>query len=61
MQILVGKNGLYTSHLQNVIADITKQTRALLQDKFEKLVGTKRLLWGAFFLDSLAEAKNLVF
>ena len=59
MQKLVDKYGLYTSHLQNVIADTTKQTdRALLQGKFTKLVDARVLLRGAFFLDALAEAKK---
>ena len=52
-------NTLYTSHLQNVIADTIKQTdRSLLQGKFERLVGANVLLWGAFFLDTLTEAKQ---
>ena len=59
MQNLVDKYGLYTSHLQNVIADTTKQTdRALLQGKFNKLIDAKVLLHGAFFIDILTEAKN---
>ena len=50
---------VYTGpNLQNVIADTTKQTQALLQCKFEKLVDAKVPLQGAFFLDTLAKAKK---
>ena len=42
-----------------MIADATKQTdRTLLQGKFEKLVDGEVILWGAFFLDTLTEAKK---
>ena len=45
MQKLVEKYGLYMSHLQNLIADTTKQTDfALLQGKFEKYVDAKVFL-----------------
>ena len=59
MQKLVDKYGLYTSHLQNVIADTTKQTgHTLLQGKFEKIVDVKVFVLAAFVLDTLAEAKK---
>ena len=56
-QKVVDKYGLYT-HLQNVIADTSKQTdRATLEGKFKKLIDASVLLQGAFFIDVLAEAK----
>ena len=57
-QKVVDKYGLYTQHLQNVIADTSKQTdRATLEGKFKKLIDASVLLRGAFFIDVLAEAK----
>ena len=42
--MLLDKYSLYTSHFQNIIVDSTKQTCALLQNKFEKLIDAKVLL-----------------
>ena len=55
---LVDKFGVYTHHLQNVIADTSKQLdRATLQGKFNKLIESKVILSAAFLLDVLTEAK----
>ena len=55
---LVDKFGVYTHHLQNVIADTSKQLdRAILQGKFTKLIKSKVILRAAFLLDVLTEAK----
>ena len=57
-QKVVDKYGLYSQHLQNVIADTSKQTdRATLEGKFKKLIDASVLLRGAVFIDVLAEAK----
>ena len=54
----VDKFGLYTHHLQNVIADTSKQLYpATLQGKFNKLIESKVILRTAFPLDVLTEAK----
>ena len=43
---LVDKYGSYTFHLQNAIADTTKQTdHSLLQGKFEKLASSIRAIY----------------
>ena len=43
----------------NLIADSTKQTDcASSQSNSEKLVHAKVILWGALFLDTLAQAKK---
>ena len=58
MRKLVDKFGLYTHHLQNVIADTSKQLdQATLQEKFNKLIKSKVILCAAFLLDVLTEAK----
>ena len=58
MRKLIDKFGLYTHHLQNVIADTSKQLdRATLQGKFNKLIESKVILCAAFLLDVLTEAK----
>ena len=58
MRKLVDKFGLYTHHLQNVIADTSKQLdRATLQEKFNKLIESKVILCATFLLDVLTEAK----
>ena len=50
--------GLYTQHIQNIIADTTKELHpAKLQGKFNKLIESKVILQAAFLLDILAEAK----
>ena len=58
MRKLVGKFGLCTHHLQNVIADTSKQLdRATLQGKFNKLIKSEVILRAAFLIDVLMEAK----
>ena len=58
MRKLVDKFGLHTHHLQDVIADISKQLdRATLQGKLDKLNKSKVILHAAFLLDVLTEAK----
>ena len=58
MHKLVDKFGLYTHHLQNVIAETSKQLdRATLKGKFNKLIESKVTLRAAFLLDVLTEAK----
>ena len=60
MEKLVNKFGLYTQHIQNIIADTTKQPDcAELQGKFNKLIESKIILKAAFLLDILAEARIL--
>ena len=50
--------GLYMQHIQNIIADTTKELHpAKLQGKFNKLIESKVILQAAFLLDILAEAK----
>ena len=59
MQKLVDKFGLYTQHIQNVIADTSKKLdRATLQGKYNKLIDAKVLLRGSLLIDILAEAKK---
>ena len=60
MEKLVSKFVLYTQHIQNIIADTTKQLDcAKLQGKFNKSIESKVILQAAFLLDILAEAKIL--
>lgn len=60
MTRLVEKFGVYTQHLQNVIADTSKQCdRATVKGKFEKLVHASVLLRSSFFVDLLGPAKEL--
>ena len=57
MRKLTDKFGLYTHHLQNVIADTSKQLdQATLQGKFNKLIESKVIPRAAFLLDVLKEA-----
>ena len=59
MQKLIDKFGLYAMHLQNVIADTSKQcNRATLQGKLTKMLDAKVLLCSAFFIDVISEAKK---
>ena len=52
MHKLIDQFGLYTHHLQNVIADTSKQLdRSTLQGKFNKLIESKVILRAAFLLD----------
>ena len=52
MRKLVDKFALYTHHLQNVIADTSKQLDpSTLQGKFNKLIESKVILRAAFLLD----------
>ena len=58
LEKLVNKFGLYMQHIQNIIADTTKELHAAkLQGKFNKLIESKVILQAAFLLDILAEAK----
>ena len=58
MRKLIDKFGIYTRHLQNAIADMSKQLDwAALQGKFNKLIELKVILCAAFLLDVLTEAK----
>ena len=58
MKKLVDKFGLYAMHLQNVIADTSKQCgRDTLQGKLTKMLDSV-LLCSAFFIDVLSEAKK---
>ena len=58
MPKLVDKFSLYTHHLQNAIADTSKQLdRATLQGEFNKLIESKVILCAVFLLDVLTEAK----
>ena len=59
MQKLADEFGLYTQHIQNVIADTSKTLdRATLQGKYNKLIDAKVLLRGSLLIDILAEAKK---
>ena len=61
MHKLIDQFGLYTHHLQNVIADTSKQLdRATLQGKFNKLIESKVILRASFLLDVLWKLKSLV-
>ena len=58
---LVDKFGLYTHHLQNVIADTSKQLDwATLQAKFNTLIEPNVILSAAFLLDVLTQTKSSV-
>ena len=58
MQRTIDKFGLYTQHLQNIIADTSKVCdRATIQGKFNKLIDSKVLLRIAFLTDVLSPAK----
>ena len=60
MAKLNDKFGMYVSHLENVIADTSKQVdRAKLQGKYNKLVDASVLLRSAFLSDLLLPAKSL--
>ena len=53
------KNGLYVSHLQNVIAGTSKKVdRATIKEKLNKLCNANVLLCCVFFTDILTPAKN---
>lgn len=55
---LLNKFGLYLQHIENVIADTSKQTdKATLEGKRRKMVNFKTLILCAFFIDILEPAK----
>ena len=61
MEKLANKFSLYMQHIQNIIADTTKQLdHAKLQGNFNKLIESKVILQAAFLLDILAEAKIFI-
>ena len=59
MAAFVDKHGVFIQHLENVIADTSKQTdRATLEGKRRKMIQASVLLKSCLFLDLLDSAKN---
>ena len=59
MAAFVDKYGVYVQHLENIIADTSKQTdKAKLEGKRRKMVQASVLLKCCLFLDLLDSAKN---